>query len=266
MNANDMASKNTFVFDLDGTLTVTKSPITEPVSGLLRKLLLRRKVAVMGGGTYAQFREQLVGHLGAKPDELANLYLFPTCGTQFYMYDPKGRGFKQVYSHELSDKEKGFIISALEAAVKESGVPLPEVTYGSRIEDRGSQITFSAMGQQAPAEKKARWDPGHAKRKGIAERLDKLLGGKFEARIGGTTSIDVTRAGQDKAYGIAMICENIGTTVSDIVFIGDALFEGGNDYSVTKTGVETVQVSSPDDTAELIRAVLAEMDAASAPT
>lgn len=259
MDIKSVSSKRIFVFDLDGTLTKTKSPIDEPVRSVLRRLLLKRKVAVMGGGTYAQFREQLVGHLSAKPEELSNLYLFPTCGTQMYTYDRSKRDFIQVYSHELSDGEKRVITLALEAAVKASGVEIIGDIYGAQIEDRGSQITFSALGQSAPAEKKYVWDPDHEKRKSILSKINRRLGGKFEARIGGTTSIDVTRRGQDKAYGIAMICENLGVTVSDIVFIGDALFKGGNDYEVKKTGVQTVQIGAPSDTASLIESALSEM-------
>jgi HAD superfamily hydrolase (TIGR01484 family) len=259
MDIKSASSKRVFVFDLDGTLTKSKSSIEEPVISVLRQLLRKRKVAVISGSTYSQFIDKLVKPIKANPDELSNLYLFPTSGTQMYRYDSSNHDFSQVYSHDLTEDEKRVITLALEAAVKASGVKITGEVYGKQIEDRGSQITFSALGQSAPADKKYKWDPKHEKRRSILAKIDEHLGGRFEAKIGGTTSIDVTRKGQDKAYGIAMICENLRVTVSDIIFIGDALFEGGNDYEVKKTGVQTVQVGNPNDTASFIKSILSEM-------
>ncbi len=183
-----------------------------------------------------------------------------TPGILYGITDPLSiQVFFPVTINCLTEDEKRVITLALEAAVKASGVKITGEVYGKQIEDRGSQITFSALGQSAPADKKYKWDPKHEKRRSILAKIDEHLGGRFEAKIGGTTSIDVTRKGQDKAYGIAMICENLRVTVSDIIFIGDALFEGGNDYEVKKTGVQTVQVGNPNDTASFIKSILSEM-------
>jgi hypothetical protein len=68
--------------------------------------------------------------------------------------------------------------------------------WGEPIEDRGSQITFSALGQQAPLEEKKRWDPDFTKRKKIKAVLENLIP-EFSVHLGGTTSVDVTKPGID---------------------------------------------------------------------
>jgi hydroxymethylpyrimidine pyrophosphatase-like HAD family hydrolase len=112
------------------------------------------------------------------------------------------------------------------------------------IEDRGSQITFSALGQQAPLEEK---DPCFAKRKKIKAILDPLIPG-YSVRLGGATSVDVTKTGIDKAYGIRKLRDVLGVSLREMIFIGDALFAGGNDYPVEQAGVVSVCVRGPHET------------------
>ena len=79
---------------------------------------------------------------------------------------------------------------------------------------------------------------------------------EFEVRIGGTTSIDVTKKGVDKAYGIEKIRRYLNIQKEDMLFIGDAVFPGGNDYSVEEAGVRTIQVSEPEETKKIIQGLL----------
>ena len=126
------------------------------------------------------------------------------------------------------------------------------------MEDRGSQITFSALGQQAPLEAKRTWDPDFAKRQAIKAVLDQRIP-EFSIRLGGTTSIDITKSGIDKAYGIRKLRELLGIQISEMLFVGDAIFPGGNDYPAKEAGVECIQVRDPDESKRVIEAVLACM-------
>ncbi|VVB73909.1 Eukaryotic phosphomannomutase [uncultured archaeon] len=245
--------KELIIFDLDGTLAESKMPMDREMSDLLRKLLRRKKVAVISGGAYAQFEKQFLESLDCPPDLLKNLYLFPTCATSFYRHED---GWKNVYEERLSPEERDRILAAFDEALKETGfVPLDR-PFGEVIENRGTQITFSALGQNAPIELKRGWDPDFSRRKRIKSALEKRVP-EFEIRMGGSTSIDVTRKGIDKAYAISKIEEQTGISRAGMLFIGDALFEGGNDYPVKATGVECIQVSGPAKTKEVIRSLLA---------
>jgi HAD superfamily hydrolase (TIGR01484 family) len=152
----------------------------------------------------------------------------------------------------VCQKEKEKILSALRAIVNSPTYDKPAVVYGDVIEDRGSQITFSALGQKAPADLKYAWDPTRVKR----ERISAILKAKipeFDIRVGGASSVDVTRKGVNKAYGIRKLEQYLDLGVDDIVFVGDALFYGGNDYPAKSTGVDCISVKGPDETMALIK-------------
>ena len=243
--------KKLIVFDLDGTLAESKSPIDTEMAALLRDLLGVVKVAVISGGNWPQFEQQLISGLPRDAD-LKNLSLLPTCGTKFYRFD---LGWKQLYSEDFTAQEKAAAVRALRRTVESSGFGVQRI-WGEQIEDRGSQLTFSALGQQAPLEAKKSWDVDFSKRKSMKAALDKLLPG-FSIRVGGTTSVDITRLGIDKAYGIRKLRDVLGVSIGEMIFIGDALFPGGNDYPAKEAGVVTIQVRGPNETKRLIEAIIA---------
>lgn len=243
--------KKLFVFDLDGTLAPSKSSLSAEMAELVIELLGVMKVAVISGGSWAQFEGQLLGAMPNAPG-LENLFLLPTCGTQFYRYDA---GWIKVYAEDLSPDEREIIITSLQRALEESGLQ-PERTWGEAIEDRGSQITLSVLGQQAPLDAKAGWDPDFAKRRRIIAILEPLLT-NFAINMGGTTSIDVTRPGIDKAYGIKKLAEHLDLSVDEMLFAGDAIFDGGNDYPAQAAGVDSILVRDPRETARVIQTVIA---------
>jgi phosphomannomutase len=242
--------KKLFVFDLDGTLAPSKSALPDDMAHLLGELLDVMKVAVISGGSWTQFEAQLLANLPTSGN-LANLVLLPTCGTQFFTYD---HGWTQLYAENLSDEEKKEITGALNDALDETGLRAPHPA-GELIEDRGSQITLSALGQQATLADKETWDPDFAKRKAIIEKLNPRLP-QFAIRMGGTTSIDITKPGIDKAYGIQKLEEHLGLTKAEMIFAGDAIFPGGNDYPVKECGVDSVLVRDPTETARVVEAVV----------
>ncbi len=247
--------KQLIVFDLDGTLAVSKSALDAEMIGLFSELLAVVKVAIISGGDLPQFQKQVVSQLpsGAKLEDLSML---PTCGTKFFTYDG---AWKKLYSEDLSDGQRAKIEKSLEDAVAQSGLQ-PKETWGPRIEDRGTQITYSALGQQAPIEAKRAWDHDFAKRKVIQAILATTLP-EFSVRLGGETSIDVTLAGIDKAYGIRKLRDILHIPIEQMLFIGDAIFPGGNDYPAKEAGADCIQVRDPKETASVIRALVACLSA-----
>lgn len=251
--------KRLIVFDLDGTLAESKSSLDPEMAALLHDLLGIVKVAVISGGNWPQFEKQLLSNL--PHDEcLENLFLLPTCGTKFYEY---GKDWKKLYSEDFTAKEKEKIIGSLKKAIDITGFKVEKV-WGETIEDRGSQITFSALGQQAPIEEKKKWDPDFDKRKKIKAILDKSIP-EFSVRLGGTTSVDVTKPGIDKAYGIRKLRDNLGIALDEMIFIGDALFPGGNDYPAEEAGVLSIKVRDPNESKRVIEAIVACLDGANEP-
>jgi phosphomannomutase len=243
--------KTLVVFDLDGTLAESKSPIDDEMARLVDALLGIVKVAIISGGAWQQFEKQVLTHL-SQDEGLKNLSLLPTCGTKFYQYE---FSWKQLYSEGFTETEKEKIIRSLKQVISSLELKVEKV-WGEVIEDRASQITFSALGQQAPLEDKKKWDPDFTKRKQIKAVLDKLIP-EFTVRLGGATSVDVTKHGIDKAYGIRKLRDVLHIAIDQMIFVGDAVFPGGNDYPAKEAGALTIEVKDPHETKRVIEAFIA---------
>jgi len=239
---------------LDGTLAESKSPLDAEMSALLRDLLGIVNVAVISGGDWPQFEKQILSNL-PHDERLKNLSLLPTCGTKFYQYNGD---WEKIYSEDFNAVEKKKIIDSLRKALEIAGFKIEKV-WGEAIEDRGSQITYSALGQQAPIEEKIKWDPDFTKRKRIKTILDKSIP-EFSVRLGGTTSIDITKPGIDKAYGIRKLRDTLGIAIDEMIFIGDAIFPGGNDYPAKEAGVVCIRVKDPEKSKLVIETIIACLD------
>lgn len=242
-------SKELIIFDLDGTLTPSKSPMDTEMGKLLAQLISKKKVAVISGGGLPQFQVQFLHSLPAESDNLTNLFILPTSGARLYAW--KGSWVEQ-YAEHLSPPEKDKIMTNLNVTLPAAGYQMPEKIYGQLIEDRGSQITFSALGQTAPLELKLAWDPSRAKLQKIAAALKERLP-EFEVSIGGTTSIDITHRGINKSFAIRKLEEYLKMPLDHMLFVGDAIFPGGNDYPAKATGIDCIPVKGPEETKQLIR-------------
>ncbi|KQQ06236.1 MULTISPECIES: HAD-IIB family hydrolase [unclassified Rathayibacter] len=237
-------------FDLDDTLAASKSPIDPEMADLFVRLLKATEVCIISGGQIAQFRMQVLDRLeGADPAVLAQLHLMPTCGTQYYRFDDGD--WKQIYAENLTDDEKQRALAAVEEKAKELGYWESE-TWGPILEDRDSQITFSALGQAAPVAIKQQWDPTGEKKNTLREAVQAVLP-DLEVRSGGSTSVDITRKGIDKAYGMNKLTELTGIPLDEMIFVGDRLDPDGNDYPVKAMGVECFAVEGWHDTAAYLR-------------
>ena len=239
-------------FDLDGTLAESKQPLKDTMGEALADLLAVANVAVISGGDWPQFQKQVASRLPARAD-LSKLWLMPTTGTKLYTH--QDGEWSRVYAELFDPDQKKQILEAFDASLAATGFT-PERTWGERIEDRGSQITFSALGQQAPVSAKEVWDPDFAKRKVIQADLRTRLP-ELSINMGGATSIDITQKGVDKGYGLKRLRDASGIPLEQMMFIGDAIFPGGNDYPAKELGLETVRVRDPDGTLAAIAAIVA---------
>jgi phosphomannomutase len=243
--------KSLVIFDLDGTLAESKSAIDAEMAQLLDRLLGLAKVAVITGGDWQQLETQVLAHL-CQDQRLRSLSLLPTCGTRFYRYEDH---WELLYAEDFTAGERTKIVDALQRSIEQVGEK-PKQVWGEVIEDRGSQITFSALGQLAPLEEKQKWDPDFIKRRKMTAVLDPLLP-EFSVHMGGATSIDVTQHGIDKGYGIRKLRDVLRIEIHEMIFIGDALFPGGNDSPAKEAGALSIQVKDPHETKRVIEAITA---------
>ena len=253
--------KKVLSFDVDQTLNVAKTPITDDIADLLIKCL-RADFAIcpISGQKFDQFLVQIVNRLidrGATPVDLTNLHLFVAQGTQYYRFDAEKNDWNQVYSFPLTDEQVKKISEAIESAAKELGFwEEDKLQEGDEIiENRLSQVTFSALGQKAGTKEKYAWDPDCKKREAIVKRA-KELAPEFDYEIGGTTSINAITPGMNKVFGMTHLLEELGVKKEDVLYFGDMTQPGGNDYPVVQMGVDTITVRTHEDTAFALRGIL----------
>ncbi|HSX53118.1 MAG TPA: HAD-IIB family hydrolase [Patescibacteria group bacterium] len=247
--------KKVIAFDLDETLTETRTLMTDEMAELLGELLKKYHVCVISGGSFEQFQKQFIANLKVGPAQLASLHLMPTCGTRYYRFNATKKDWQQVYAENFTASEKATIIEALNEGLDEAGYRIKN-PKGALIEDRGSQVTYSALGQDAGAVEKKAWDASGEKKRRIRDIVAIKIP-QFEVRVGGTTSIDVTKQGIDKAYGMKKLIEILNIAKEDILFIGDRLWEGGNDYPVKLMGIDSIAVGGYEHTPWVVRGIIA---------
>lgn len=235
-------------FDLDGTLSESKQQMTEEMSSLLSELSTLTKVAVISGGSFEQLKKQLL----IPEHKYENIILLPAEGSKRYEYESDKSEWKLSYKEDLPKDLREKIVKSLNKIISSGKYDIPEEHFGEYVEDRDTEIAFSALGQNAPLEKKREWDPDSEKRQKIKAEVEREIP-EVEGFIAGTTSIDITRKGFSKAKSLSLLIKDLGLDEKETVFVGDAIFPGGNDYSVTNTKIETIKVSGPKETGKIIK-------------
>lgn len=248
--------KKLIAFDVDDTLVKSKNPITDEMRDLLVRLLDSYQVAIISGSRYEIFQTNIIEPM-SKVDgvKLENMHILPTCGTRYYTHQPGKINWTLEYAEDFTEEQKAEISEVCERRAREAGL-WPENPYGEVIEDRLSQIAMSMLGQKAPAEEKYAWyDKNKQAAYALTEKIAEDLP-DYEVRYGGTTTVDVTKKGVDKAYGMQRLLDSLGMTKEEALFIGDRLEDGGNDFPVKAMGVDTIDVSGWEDTPHVVRGIL----------
>ena len=271
--------KKVLAFDIDQTLNVAKTPIPDEIAELLVQCLDYFDICPISGQKFDQFLIQIVNRLvehGVTAGQLTRLHLFVAQGTQYYKYIPNikklgpapakpsdepipysANYWQKVYNYPLTNEQVKKITNTIESAAKELGYwEEDKLKAGDEIiENRLSQVTFSALGQKAGTEEKYAWDPDCKKRKAIVNRC-KELAPEFDYEIGGTTSINAITPGMNKVFGMTHLLEELHVKKDDILYFGDMTQPGGNDYPVVQMGIDTITVRNHEDTAYALRGIL----------
>ncbi len=251
--------KKVLSFDVDQTLNVAKTPITPEMAELMVRCLDKFELAPISGQKYEQFLAQIYEPMkaaGMTDAQAKKLHFFVTQGTRYYVYDDKKKDWKLVYKYDLTDVQVKEMTQALEQAAKELGYWVELDNGDEIIENRLSQVTYSALGQKAGSKEKYAWDPDHKKREAIAKRSKELMP-QYEYEVAGTTSINVTLPGTNKKFGMEKLLKYLKVTMDEVLYIGDMTQPGGNDYPVVEMGFETITVRDWQETANVLRGILA---------
>lgn len=254
----EIIKKRILSFDIDQTLNIAKTPIPPEIAEVLKECLKHFEICPISGQKFEQFLIQIVDPLktaGATPEDFAHLHLFVAQGTQYYKF--QDNEWQQVYNFPLQDEDVVKITTVIEGSARELGfweadklAPDDEI-----IENRLSQVTFSALGQKASTDAKYAWDPDLKKRQAIVAKCREKLP-DFLYEIGGTTSINVAAPSMNKRFGMSHLLEELSVEKSEVLYFGDMTQPGGNDYPVVEMGIDTIAVRSHEDTLYALRGIL----------
>jgi phosphomannomutase len=245
-----MECPKAILFDLDETLAESFQPLDQRMAESLSRLSALRPVAIISGAGFARIDQNVLSRLR----EPGRLYLFPNSSTQCYTF--KNGAWDMEYNLALTEGERQQIREALVEALQELPLLKETTSYGIQISDREAQVAFTAVGLDAPPEVKAAWDPDRSKRRAIIEYLQKKIP-DFDILIGGASTIDVTHKGINKAHGVRWFANHLDIPLEEMLYVGDALYPGGNDFVVIETGVRTRATSGPEETLGIIDELLA---------
>lgn len=229
-------------FDLDGTLTESKQPITNKTARFLTSLAYDYEIAIITGGTMEQIETQVLSRL---PDWVQEkMHLMPCSGAEYFRFG------KTLYRNFISKEKRAVMIAIITGLLKEMGYWI-ENPAGAIIEDRRSQITISALGQKAALKDKEEWDPFGTKRREIRDTIKRMFP-EYSVRVGGLTSVDISIQGIDKEYAINELLEWNQFEQSEVLYIGDKFRPGENDYPALVAGVTCLRVTSYADTPRVV--------------
>jgi phosphomannomutase len=238
------------LFDMDGTLTDARRPITEDVVDILRSIPSGIKKYLVTGSDMKKVEEQIPQHILS---ELFNK-IYACNGTVVYncdldMDDEHG-SLEPELVHRVtlrdhySDADINHIINVLLRTAAETHT---KIKTGTFVEWRDSQINFSVVGRNCSIDQREnymKWDKKSSERNRIVQELrEEFKGWGLSFRLGGQISIDVTREGWDKSYAFTNMIES----PDQCVFFGDKICEDGNDLDIAMKCGSYHHIDSPAD-------------------
>lgn len=232
MPSNYSQKKHLF-FDMDDTVTQTRTPMEDDVYELYASL--DYDLIIVSGGTVSQIQKQVRG---------LPFYTLGQNGNQ--AYDHTG---VLLWNEKLTEAHTEDIFNHISALQKLFTVPVRDPE--DIVEHRGSQISYSLIGHNEELQKKKACDPDQQIRKSLLTEVP-LNHDEIEVKIGGTTCLDYFQKGKHKGYNITKLLRHTGWNPNSCLYFGDSLFPGGNDETVIGV-IDTVPVENHRHTYDILR-------------
>ena len=239
-------------FDLDDTLAPSFENPSPEIVGKLLAVLDSLPVAIITGRDFPWMARDFLPQIARSP-HVERFFVFPEGAAQCLQWN--GSEWRELYAESITDAERQVINGAILESVKERGVLEGLPVHGEQLVQKKAMVAFAALGMQVPADLKYSWDPGNTRRTKLRDAIAKKLPA-YDVMMGGATSTDVTKKGVNKAYGVRWLSERLGVHPADMLYVGDALYPGGNDYVVVPSGIVTRATKGPAETLKIIDELL----------
>ena len=233
-------------FDLDGTLTQHKSPMSPEIRAALGALRASgRSLLMVGAGSCRRIFTQMEGY----PIDIVGNY-----GMQYAEYDPATKDLKFVRDDRVPCDREGVLRRAAELRARFGWTAFA----GESVEfhDSGA-VTFALLGTKADPADKLAFDPDRRKRRAAYAAVCEAFP-DYKVFVGGSSSYDMAPAPYDKAWALGRVCDERGLAKSDVLYVGDDYGPGGNDESVLLAGFPFLRIDDYRDTPALLARIPAE--------
>ena len=216
-----------FIFDVDGTLTPSRLPMTKKFQKFFKEWAKKNKFYLVTGSDIPKLQEQMEGL------EIHSDGIFTCCGNEYWQSDPAvhPKHCDLIYSNKFKPPKD--LIKYLERKVLKSKYPN---RCGNHIEDRGAMVNFSVVGRNCTQEQREEyfeWDKRMGERNITCMEI-KGTWPKLDAVVGGQISIDIYPKGNDKSQVLNIIEQERLVPPNEYIFIGDGIENGGNDYPLAR--------------------------------
>ena len=216
-----------FIFDVDGTLTPSRQPMTKEFQTFFKQWIKKNKFYLVTGSDLPKLQEQMCMY------DIEAEGIFTCCGNQFWLPNPSVpiQSADLIYDNKFKVPRK---LNKLLGTILSNSI-YPH-RYGNHIEDRGSMVNFSIVGRDCNQEQREeyyKWDKEKGERKIIAQAIKEKFP-DLDAVIGGQISIDIYPKGNDKSQVLNVIEQERLVPPNEYIFIGDGIENGGNDYPLAE--------------------------------
>ena len=216
-----------FIFDVDGTLTPSRQPMTKEFQTFFKQWIKKNKFYLVTGSDLPKLQEQMCMY------DIEAEGIFTCCGNQFWLPNPSVpiQSADLIYDNKFKVPRK---LNKLLGTILSNSI-YPH-RYGNHIEDRGSMVNFSIVGRDCNQEQREeyyKWDKEKGERKIIAQAVKEKFP-DLDAVIGGQISIDIYPKGNDKSQVLNVIEQERLVPPNEYIFIGDGIENGGNDYPLAE--------------------------------
>ncbi len=230
-------------FDLDGTLTQHKTPLSPEHRTVLDRLSEKYRLLMVGAGMCRRVFEQM----GRYPVDILGNY-----GMQYAEYRPE-TGDIEIVKNLVFPCEKDSVERRVTMLREKYGFT---EYVGDNVEYHASgAVTFPILGTKAKQEDKLAFDPDRSKRRAIYEDVKRVFS-DYIVFVGGSSSFDMTPAPYSKAYALELYCKENGLTRDQVCYVGDDYGTGGNDESVLLAGFPFIKVDDYHDFPKLMEVLL----------
>lgn len=230
-------------FDLDGTLTQHKTPLSEEHKQVLDQLGKKYKLLMAGAGMC----HRIFNQMNQYPIDILGNY-----GLQYAEYNPETK--------DIEIKKNAVLPYDRESVDKRVTQLREKYGYtefaGDNVEFHASGcVTIPLLGTKAKSEDKLAFDPDRSKRRAIYEEVKELFS-DYIVFVGGSSSFDMAPAPYNKAYALAQYCEEYGIAHDEVVYVGDDYGPGGNDESVYLSDFNFITIDNYLDFPDVVKGLL----------